>query len=271
MLRPSAALFAACMLISGCTATSFDLLETASIGKPKFHDTDPQDFGANHPHRHEVHGIDVSKWNGNIDWMTVRKSGIAFVFIKATEGKDMIDPTFDANWRNAMAAGIAHAPYHFYYFCSTADEQADWFIQNVPKSASHLPPVIDVEWNHASKTCKARPDPETVRAQMQRFMDRLEAHYGKRPIIYTSVDFHRDNLIGHFQDYHFWVRSVAAHPQKIYEGRRWAFWQYTSTGVVPGIKGGTDINVFAGSEKNWKQWLAAVSKPSPQTSVIAAN
>ncbi len=69
---------------------------------------------------------------------------------------------------------------------------------------------------------------------MQRFMDRLEAHYGKKPIVYTSVDFHRDNLVGHFQNYPFWVRSVAAHPQKIYDSRRWAFWQYTSTGVVPG-------------------------------------
>jgi len=99
---------------------------------------------------------------------------------------------------------------------------------------------------------------------MKRFMDRLEQHYGKRPIIYTSVDFHRDNLVGQFKDYHFWVRSVAKHPTEIYPQRRWAFWQYTSTGVIPGIDGDADINVFAGSPKNWKNWVASVSKAREQ-------
>jgi len=92
---------------------------------------------------------------------------------------------------------------------------------------------------------------------MKRFMDRIEAHYGKRPIIYTSVDFHRDNLVGAFPNYHFWVRSVAAHPTKIYTDRKWAFWQYTATGVVPGVKGATDINVFAGNSKAWKTFIAS--------------
>lgn len=90
-------------------------------------------------------------------------------------------------------------------------------------------------------------------------MDRIEAHYGKRPIIYTTVDFHRDNLVGHFDDYHFWVRSTAAHPEDIYASRTWAFWQYTATGVVPGLNGDTDINVFAGTQKSWQAWVATVS------------
>ncbi|PPJ46108.1 glycoside hydrolase [Rhizobium sp. KAs_5_22] len=248
------------LTFSGCTSASYDLMETASISAPRFGDKDPQDFGEKTPNRHKVHGIDVSKWNGDVDWAKVRKSGVSFAFIKATEGKDIVDTRFDEYWRQAAAAGIPHAPYHFYYFCSTADEQADWFIRNVPKASMHLPPVLDVEWNHTSKTCNYRPSAMTVRAEMKRFMDRIEAHYGKRPIIYTSVDFHRDNLEGSFQDYHFWVRAVAQHPEEIYPDRRWAFWQYTSTGVIPGIKGDTDINVFAGTEKNWKNWVAAVSK-----------
>ncbi|TDK38885.1 glycoside hydrolase [Rhizobium deserti] len=266
MRRLFLALLATAVLATGCTSTSYDLIETSSVARPKFKDNDPQDFGKNHPARHDVHGIDLSKWNGTaIDWPTVKKSGVSFVFLKATEGKDRIDPTFEKNWRDAAAVGIPYAPYHFYYFCSTADDQADWFIANVPKASMKLPPVLDVEWNHASKTCKTRPDPQTVRASMQRFMDRIEAYYGKRPIIYTSVDFHKDNLVGAFNDYPFWVRSVAAHPSKIYEGRRWAFWQYTATGVVPGLKGETDINVFAGTAKNWNSYVASVSKPSTVT------
>ncbi len=247
------------MLLSACTSASYDLMETASI-KPRFADKDPQDFGANNPYRHKVHGIDVSKWQGDIDWRKVKASGVSFAFIKATEGKDRVDAKFADYWKQARQAGIPHAPYHFYYFCSSADEQADWFIRNVPKESMHLPPVLDVEWNAASKTCKLRPDAATVRSEMKRFMDRIEAYYGKRPIIYTSVDFHTDNLAGYFKDYHFWVRAVAKHPEEIYADRRWAFWQYTSTGVVPGVPGETDINVFAGTEKNWHSWVAAVSK-----------
>jgi len=56
------------------------------------------------------------------------------------------------------------------------------------------------------------------------------------------------------------VRSVAKHPKDIYVERRWAFWQYTSTGVIPGIQGSTDINAFAGSARNWQKWVATVSQ-----------
>ena len=259
MRRLILALLPLAVATASCSTTDYDLAPT-SARPARFEDNDPQDFGPRTPHHHEVHGIDVSKWNGDIDWPAVRKSGVAFAFLKATEGTDRLDSRFPEYWRGAKAAGVAHAPYHFYYFCSTADAQADWFIANVPKEAVRLPPVLDAEWNPASPTCRLRPPPDEVRAAMQRFMNRIEAHYGKRPIIYTTVDFHRENLAGHFGDYHFWVRSVAAHPEKIYPARRWAFWQYTSTGVVPGIGGGTDINVFAGSAKNWNAWVASVSR-----------
>lgn len=251
-------LLATALLATACSSTSYDLLDA---GQLRYKDNDPQDFGRNHPGRHEVHGIDLSKWNdSDIDWRAAKKAGIAFVFVKATEGKDRIDPAFARHWRSAAAAGIPHAAYHFYYFCSTPEEQADWFIANVPKEANMLPPVLDMEWNPASPTCRLRPPPATVRALMQRFLDRVEAHYGKRPIIYTSVDFHRDNLVGAFEDYHFWLRSVAAHPGEIYPGRRWAFWQYTSTGMVPGIKGETDINVFSGNRQSWKKWVESAGR-----------
>ncbi|MGE6740714.1 glycoside hydrolase family 25 protein [Allorhizobium pseudoryzae] len=261
MVRIPSLVLAVGLALSGCTATGPDAL-TLGLTAPqgKFKDNDPQDFGTRHPHRHEIHGTDVSKWNGAVDWPKVKASGIDFVFIKATEGADRIDQSFEENWRGAARAGIPHAPYHFYYFCGEPDVQADWFIRNVPKASVSLPPVLDVEWNPASPTCKTRPDPQTVRAAMSRFLDRIEAYYGKRPIIYTSVDFHRDNLVGHFRTYQFWVRSVAAHPQEIYGDRNWAFWQYTSTGIIPGIEGEADINVFSGTREHWRRWLVAAAK-----------
>src|SRR3546814_3286868 len=71
------------ILCSGCSTSGYDVLSTASIAQPRFKDTDPVDFGARHPHRHDIHGIDVSKWNGEIDWRAVKTSGISFAFIKA--------------------------------------------------------------------------------------------------------------------------------------------------------------------------------------------
>jgi len=232
-----------------------DVKKLPPPGDGRYGDRKPVDFGKHHPDRYPVHGIDVSKWQGDIDWNRVRKAGVDFVFMKATEGGDHTDARFESYWRGARAAGIPHAPYHFYYFCRPAREQAAWFIANVPRESVQLPPVLDVEWNHASKTCTTRPDPEKVRIEMKVWMDIVGRHYGKRPIIYTPVDFHRENLDGHFQGYQFWLRSVAAHPQDIYPNHPWTFWQYTGTGMMPGIKGDTDINAFAGSKSQWQEWL----------------
>lgn len=224
-------------------------------GNGRYGDSAPVDFGKRHPDRYPVHGIDVSKWQGEINWNEVRRAGIAFAFMKATEGGDHTDSRYEQYWRGARAAGIAHAPYHFYYFCRPAREQAAWFIANVPRESVQMPPVLDVEWNHASRTCTSRPDPETVRAEMKVWMEIVGRHYGKRPIIYTPVDFHRENLDGHFKGYQFWLRSVAAHPQDIYPDHPWTLWQYTGTGMMNGIKGNTDINAFAGTKQQWKEWL----------------
>tara|TARA_R110002020_G_scaffold48634_4_gene138476 strand:+ start:4739 stop:5557 length:819 start_codon:yes stop_codon:yes gene_type:complete len=265
---------AASLGLAGCSSTSLEA-DLKPIGSPKsspaanrpevvkleapgpgrYGDRKPVEFGKHHPDRYPVHGIDISKWQGEIDWSEVRKAGVAFVFIKATEGGDHSDARFAEYWRGARAAGIPHAPYHFYYFCRPAREQAEWFIANVSRASVQMPPVLDVEWNHASRTCTTRPDPETVRAEMKIWMDIVGRHYGKRPIIYTPVDFHRENLDGYFKGNQFWLRSVAAHPQDIYPNHPWTFWQYTGTGMMPGIKGDTDINAFAGNRKQWKEWL----------------
>ena len=82
--------------------------------------------------------------------------GANFVYIKATDGGDHLDPMFRKNWRAAGKAGLKRGAYHFFYWCRTAGEQADWFIRHVPKVEGALPPVIDVEWNHKS-SCKRRP------------------------------------------------------------------------------------------------------------------
>jgi lysozyme len=225
------------------------------IQERRFRDAKPINFGKRSPRRLAVHGVDVSRWQGNIDWVKLRGQGANFAYIKATDGGDHLDPMFRKNWRGAAAAGLKRGAYHFFYWCRTAGEQADWFIRNVPREAGALPPVIDVEWNHES-SCKRRPSRAKVLEKMQVFMDRLESHYGQRPIIYTAPDFYRDNLQGAFLDYPFWLRSVAAHPSKVYPGRKWVFWQYSGSGLSHGVTGRIDLNVFNGTESAWWAWLA---------------
>jgi lysozyme len=228
-----------------------------TVSRHRFRDAKPINFGKASPRQMAVHGVDVSRWQGNIDWVKLRSQGANFAYIKATDGGDHLDPMFRKNWRAAHAAGLKRGAYHFFYWCRTAGEQADWFIRNVPREAGALPPVIDVEWN-AESSCKRRPSRERVLEKMQVFMDKLEAHYGQRPIIYTAPDFYRDNLKGAFPNHPFWLRSVAAHPSKVYPGRKWVFWQYSGSGLSHGVKGRIDLNVFNGDERAWRAWAGGM-------------
>jgi lysozyme len=223
---------------------------------PRFHDHDPHEWTGRTPWHYPVHGVDVSKWQGDVNWPRVRASGAAFAFIKATEGDDHMDERFAENWVAAGRAGIPRGAYHFYYFCSTATDQADWFIRNVPRERGALPPVLDLEWNAHSKTCTYRPSPLTVRAEVETFLARVARHYGQRPIVYVTPDFYRENGLERLTGVTFWLRSVAGHPSEVYPGQNWGFWQYTGTGAVPGIDGRADINAFAGSPADWQAWLA---------------
>ena len=156
---------------------------------PQFSDEDPFDWQGIRPERYPIHGIDISKYQGEIDWLSVRRSGVSFAYIKATEGGDHLDEKFMDNWRGAARGGVPRGAYHFYYFCRTAAEQARWFIQNVPRDRTALPPVLDIEWNHQSRNCPGKPAAIHIRREMTRFIQILTVHYGRRPLIYTTVEF----------------------------------------------------------------------------------
>ncbi|QYK42978.1 MAG: glycoside hydrolase family 25 protein [Paracoccaceae bacterium] len=226
-----------------------------TVTPPNFGDDDPHPWAGRAPQSYPVHGIDISRWQGVVDWPTARANGVNFAFLKATEGGDLVDPLWDANRRAARAAGVPVGGYHFWYHCRPAAEQARWFIRHVPRGG--LPPVLDMEWTPHSPTCRIRPPAETVRAEARVFLDLVERHYGQRPIIYSPVDFYRDNEMWRLGPYEFWLRSVAGHPQDVFGGRHWTFWQYSGTGRVPGITGKVDLNVYEGSRADWAAWLAA--------------
>jgi lysozyme len=215
-------------------------------------------FSGNYPKPHDypIHGIDVSKFQGDIDWNAVASSGVKFAWIKATEGGDRADARFQANWEGAKAAGIPHGAYHFVYWCRAPLEEIIWFEQNAPVEDDALPPVLDVETTPTSPTCHRHLTRDGAVADMKVMLEEMERHYGKRPIIYTTVDFYQAILSdGAFRDYPIWVRSTKYHPAVKYAGRAWGFWQYQSDARVPGIGGNVDKDAFYGTKEQWDAFL----------------
>jgi lysozyme len=256
MIRPQLrwlSILAALALLAGCGGPVTNKMLQA--------DSDPNP-GVARAHAMPVQGIDISKYQGDVDWARVRDDGIRFAYLKVSEGGDHVDNRFYDNWSKSAAAGIPRGAYHFMYWCRTASEQAVWFTQAVPQDATQLPPVLDVEWNNASVTCPKHIPRDDAVAKIRKMLDIMEYHTGKKPIIYTDINFHRDVLEGEFPGYEFWLRSVAAEPDERYADRPWSFWQYTATGRVPGIKGSVDRNAFNGSESEWQRWLKNQGVPA---------
>ncbi|MEM6304423.1 MAG: GH25 family lysozyme [Pseudomonadota bacterium] len=228
-----------------------------AVFAPNFADADPVDFAGRAPARYPVHGIDAARFQTSIDWATARRNGVNFAFIKATEGGDLLDIEFKNHWRGAARAGVERGAYHFYYFCTKPEDQARWFIRNVPRG-NMLPPVLDMEWNPFSPTCATvRPPGPEVRRQMRVWLRMVEEHYGQKPVIYTTPDFYRTNDLGRMNGWEMWLRSTARQVTEVFPGERWTFWQYSATGLIEGIAGEVDLNAFNGSRADWQAWVAA--------------
>jgi lysozyme len=247
-------------VVMGAVATS---LGTGAAFSRMLSDTKPNN-GVAAAHAMPVQGIDVSYWQGDIDWQKVGDAGVHFAYIKATEGGDRLDPKFLDNWQAAKKAGVARGAYHVMYWCRPAKEQASWFKLNVPANRDALPPVLDVEWNSHSKTCPHRIARDSAIAKIKIMLAAMEAHSGKRPIIYTDPKFHREVLEGEFTNQLFWLRSVAAKPAAKYGARDWVFWQFTTTGRVHGVDGPVDRNSFNGTRADW---IRALEKQTLTSSI----
>ena len=202
-----------------------------------------------------IRGVDVSYYQGDIDWPTVRANGVTFAYIKATEGGDYLDSKFRRNWVAAKAAGLRRGAYHFYYLCRPVREQIAWFESHVPRDPEALPPALDMEWVPISKHCQIKPSRTKIIADLRLFLGSLERHYGKRPVIYATASFHRDILEGAFNDYPFWLRAIDGPPGERYGFRPWHFWQYSARGTLPGVNGHVDKNVFAGTQAQWAMFV----------------
>lgn len=209
-----------------------------------------KEYGVCIPCGYEVHGIDVSHYQGNIDWEVLQANkdtdfSLHFVFMKATEGGDHGDDTFKSNFKKARDYGFIRGAYHFFTPRTDALKQADFFIRTVKLKSGDLPPVLDVE-------VSGNKSKRELQKSIKRWLDRVEAHYGVKPILYTSYKFKTRYLNDSaFNEYPYWIAHYYVDSVK-YEGK-WHFWQHTDIGTVPGINHDVDLNVFNGSLDELKE------------------
>ncbi|MBF9236168.1 glycoside hydrolase family 25 protein [Hymenobacter sp. BT683] len=190
---------------------------------------------------YSVHGIDVSAYQGRIDWPEVARHGVRFAFIKATEGGTMRDARFARNWREARKAGVLCGAYHYFQPKRDGKLQADLFARTVPIGPGDLPPVLDIEAPNFH-------DVAVLRREVGRWLRLMEAHYGVRPILYSNYSYYKRYLAGHFDDYPLWLAHYEVERPSM-PANKWIIWQHSDEAYVPGIRGVVDFNVFQGNFK----------------------
>ena len=210
--------------------------------------------------KYEVKGVDVSEYQGEVDWDKIKSQGIDFAFIKATEGSKSKDNYFDTNFSklkqmNDMLIGC----YHFFSFETKGEEQAQNYINvvgNIEKESNLFLPIIDIEYYSYYK--KAKPSKEWVLEELQNLLNKMEEEYRLKPIIYTTMEFYNDYIKGNFEEYDLWIRDIVFNPSLNLENRKWEFWQYTGKGRLDGYKGEEkfiDLNVFNGSKSEFEEYV----------------
>jgi len=198
-------------------------------------------------------GIDISHWQGAIDWTKVAAAGKRFAFMKASESTDFVDNTYDTNRQRARAAGLYVGAYHFAQPSTGAGDavaEADHFIDTARPVSGDLIPVLDLERTGSLSQA-------ALTAWVQSFLGRVYERVGVRAVIYVSPNFWRTYMgdttwfgangydilwVAH------WTTGVAPSvPGANWAGDGWTFWQYTSDGTVPGISGRVDLNRYRGT------------------------
>jgi len=204
-------------------------------------------------------GVDVSGYQPVVDWEKAAASGIAFAFIKATEGTTLIDRAFTSHWTKAKAANVLRGAYHFFRPKVDAEAQAALFLEQLD-DPGELPPVLDVEVVNGVA-------PAQIAAGVVEWIDVVAATLG-RPIIYTSPSFWNalpaTNDLARKAD--LWVAHwEAREPSVVHGWQKWTFWQFTNKATISGIPGSKDMdeNRFNGSLGELRAYCAQIVAARP--------
>jgi len=189
-----------------------------------------------------IHGIDVSHYQGNIDWGQVaRDRDVNYVFIKASEGGNITDEYYTSNVREARRKGLKVGSYHFFRANVAADVQFRNFMSKVEVRHQDLLPIIDVETTNGVPSA-------TFHARLQELLRLVTREFGKRPIIYTGKNFYNKHFYGgRYRDYKFMIACYTPDNEPVLFGNDdYVLWQYSQTGRIRGIRGSVDRSRLVG-------------------------
>lgn len=218
-------------------------------------------------------GVDVSYYQGTVDWAKAKAAGVKFAFVRLSDGTTFQDPKFNQNWTNTKANGIIRGAYQFFRPSQNINAQADMMIAAIGTyQKGDLPPVIDVEADGGLS-------PATVAARVRQWVDRVKAGVGVEPIVYTGYYFWRDQVGGPsgYTNNPLWVAAYSSLcPNVPSPWMRWTFWQHTDSGSVNGITGKVDMNKFNGDLTALQAFVNATSSgpsnpPMPTGSCTSAT
>ncbi|WP_288340811.1 GH25 family lysozyme [uncultured Roseivirga sp.] len=196
-----------------------------------------------------LRGIDVSHFNGDVNWPEVKASGISFSYAKATEGPGFNDPRFKENWANMKAAGVTRGAYHFYDPAAKPQLQADFFIKAVGSlEAGDMPPMLDLEGANIGGLSESQ-----YQQNIMTWLAIVQEHFEVQPIIYTDAPFANAHLNNpEFAKYKLWIAEYTdadePHLPNTWKSQGWYIWQHTARGDIKGIEGYVDEDLIIGQK-----------------------
>ena len=214
-----------------------------------------------------VYGIDVSRFQGTIDWQKVKDSGVVYAYIQISRSVTDLDAKFEYNWRRAKEVGILRGAYQRFQPDQDVATQAQIFLDKLgPYQAGDLPPMLDVEDDGGLTGTQ-------IVNRVKQWMDRVEPVVGVTPLIYTGFYFWRDVVGGADLSRHpLWIANYGATCPLVPEAwSRWTLHQYSSSAHIPGITENTvDVNKFNGTLEQLKA-LGQPIEPAACPPVAAAG
>ena len=219
--------------------------KNAFVEKEEKRINDVRNFELLSKYSDKVVGIDVSQYQGTINWEQVKNIEnsfpIRYVFIRATVGQDKVDNEFENNWRQSKNNGIVRGAYHYYRPNENSLAQANNFISTVKLEKGDLPPVLDIEQLPKNQTL------DSLKVGLKRWLVKVEDHYKVKPIIYSGEKFYNAFLKEEFSEYTFWIANYNFFVEDLKDD--WLFWQFTEKATVDGIDGNVDANIYNGTPK----------------------
>ena len=210
--------------------------------------------------KYEIRGVDVSEYQGEIDWKTLSSQDIDFAFIKATEGSSYKDPYFTKNYEQLNKTNLLVGAYHFFSFDSSGEVQAKNYIETIGivEEDKIILPIVDFEF-YGDKE-KNLPNKEDAQKELQELLNKMEEEYKIKPLIYATKKAYDIYIKDNFTDYDIWIRNILTEPS-LEENRKWTFWQYTGRARLKGYNGKEnfiDLNVFNGSKEDFENYIESI-------------